>query len=182
MSQPLWELLRSEFALDVLCSCSCSTPLPHTRLCIHNGFVYAGVSYQSGKTDESGSAALSKHVFSSLVCSRALHDALPLGVHVRSRYFRPLSLQLVLPVNKCAIIHVTDCLRLPFTARRIDVSRPAQSEVSRGLEGRGGGGAVLPILLCLHLPPPLPQRSHTSPFTRLEAAKNVRVMGGCLTL
>lgn len=90
-------------------------------------------------------------------CSRALRDALPLGVHVRSRCFRPLSLQLVLPVNKCPIIHVTDCLRLPFTARRIDVSRPAQSEVSRGLGGgRGGGGlfslscfVFIFLLLCL---------------------------------
>lgn len=80
-------------------------------------------------------------------CSRALRDALPLGVHVRSRCFRPLSLQLVLPVNKCPIIHVTDCLRLPFTARRIDVSRPAQSEVSRGLGG-GWGGVGLFSLSC----------------------------------
>lgn len=100
-----------------------------------------------------------------------------------SRYLRPLSLQLVWPVNKRPLIHVTHWLSLPFTARRIDVSRPAQSEVSRGLEGHGGCVCFLFLLLCLHLPPPpLSQRSHTSPFTRLEVVENVRVMGGCLTI
>lgn len=138
MSQPLWELLGSGF----LCWPS-SAPAPllsHTLVSASTTGLFTRASPTSlGKPMRAGLLLPANTCFHLWCAAELFATSFLSASHVRSRYFRPLSLQLVWPVNKCPIIHVTDCLRLPFTARRIDVSRPAQSEVSRGLEGRGAG-------------------------------------------